>query len=322
MIVITLTSCPPKLRGDLSKWLCEINTGVYVGNLSARVRDGLWMRVCENLNNGKAVMVYSSNNEQRLEFCVHNCEWVPVDFDGLTLMKRPLTKPSEMEKTGKYYSKAGNLYRSKTKRKVTAASNLLETENHITGAKAEEERLTKTNHEKDCCEYVVVDIETTGLNAGEDEIIELAAVKVLKGIEIDSFSSLIQTEKKISATITQLTGITQEMLKTQGKEEKYVLKEFIDFIGSSKIVCHNLAFDLPFLQKACKKYGYHGITNKTEDTVKTARRQLDEVANYKLATLAAYFGLEAQTHRALDDCRLLFNVYEKMLQKEENDCSS
>lgn len=108
----------------MSKWLCEINTGVYVGNLSARVRDGLWMRVCENLNNGKAVMVYSSNNEQRLEFRVHNCEWVPVDFDGLTLMKRPLAKPLGMERTGKYYSKAGNLYRSKAKRKVKAANAL------------------------------------------------------------------------------------------------------------------------------------------------------------------------------------------------------
>ena len=50
MIVITLTDCPPKLRGDLSKWLCEINTGVYVGNLSGRVRDELWERVCSNLH--------------------------------------------------------------------------------------------------------------------------------------------------------------------------------------------------------------------------------------------------------------------------------
>ena len=118
MIVITLTSCPPKLRGDLSKWLCEINTGVYVGNLSARVRDGLWLRVCENLDNGKATMVYSSNNEQHLEFCVHNGEWIPTDFDGITLIKRPLAKPTEKENKPEYYSKAGNWYRGISRRKA------------------------------------------------------------------------------------------------------------------------------------------------------------------------------------------------------------
>ena len=58
MIVITLTDCPPKLRGDLSKWLCEINTGVYVGNLSSRVRDELWERVCSHLRTGKVTGVF------------------------------------------------------------------------------------------------------------------------------------------------------------------------------------------------------------------------------------------------------------------------
>ena len=54
-----MTNCPPKLRGDLSKWLCEINTGVYVGNVSSRVRDALWERVCQNLKNGQATSLRS-----------------------------------------------------------------------------------------------------------------------------------------------------------------------------------------------------------------------------------------------------------------------
>ena len=61
MLVITLTNCPPSLRGDLTGWLFEINTGIYVGNVSARVRDELWKRICNNIKNGNATMVYSPN---------------------------------------------------------------------------------------------------------------------------------------------------------------------------------------------------------------------------------------------------------------------
>ena len=63
MVVLVLTDCPPKVRGDLSKWLFEINTGVYVGNISARVRELLWNRICENIRQGQATMVYSAAGE-------------------------------------------------------------------------------------------------------------------------------------------------------------------------------------------------------------------------------------------------------------------
>ena len=78
-----MTDCPPRLRGNLSKWLCEINTGVYVGQLSSRVRDALWDRVCKNLQTGRATMVYTTNGEQKMDFRVHNTSWTPVDFDGI-----------------------------------------------------------------------------------------------------------------------------------------------------------------------------------------------------------------------------------------------
>ena len=86
MIVLTLMDCPPALRGDLTKWLQEVNTGVYVGQVSARVRDGIWERVCENAKSGRATMVFSANNEQRMDFRVHNTSWEPIDFDGLKLI--------------------------------------------------------------------------------------------------------------------------------------------------------------------------------------------------------------------------------------------
>lgn len=89
MIVIVLTVSPPKLRGHLTRWLFEISPGVYVGKVSARVRELLWEQVHENIGVGRAVMTYSSNNEQGLEFKTIGQEWEPVDFDGLELIMRP-----------------------------------------------------------------------------------------------------------------------------------------------------------------------------------------------------------------------------------------
>ena len=90
-----MTNCPPRLRGDLSKWLCEINTGVYVGNVSSRVRDALWDRVCQNLKNGQATLVFTTAGEQRMDFRTHNTTWEAVDFDGIKLMRRPLPQAEQ-----------------------------------------------------------------------------------------------------------------------------------------------------------------------------------------------------------------------------------
>lgn len=89
MIVIVLTVSPPKLRGHLTRWLFEISPGIYVGKVSARVRELLWEQILENLGSGRAVMVYPANNEQGLEFRTRGQEWQPVDYDGLELIMRP-----------------------------------------------------------------------------------------------------------------------------------------------------------------------------------------------------------------------------------------
>ena len=117
MVVITLTDCPISLRGDLTKWLLEINTGVFVGNVSGRVRDNLWLRIQKEVQSGKATMVHSARNEQRLSFKIHNSQWEPVDFDGIKLLLRP--SPSRVKKLGDArlgYSKASKYRRAKRMR--------------------------------------------------------------------------------------------------------------------------------------------------------------------------------------------------------------
>lgn len=89
MTVIVVAACPTGLRGHLTRWLLEISPGVFVGKITARVRALVWKRVTEMVNNGRAIMVYSANNEQGLAFEVHGHEWIPTDFEGIHLMLRP-----------------------------------------------------------------------------------------------------------------------------------------------------------------------------------------------------------------------------------------
>ena len=89
MIVVVLSACPIGLRGQLTRWLLEISPGVFVGHVPARVRDLLWNRITELIGRGRALMVYSTKGEQELAFRIHGHEWIPEEFDGIQLIRRP-----------------------------------------------------------------------------------------------------------------------------------------------------------------------------------------------------------------------------------------
>ena len=297
MIVISLTDCPPKVRGDLSKWMCEINTGVYVGTVSARVRDELWLRITENLPRGRATMVYNAANEQRMEFRVHNTTWQPVDFDGLTLMRRPGPPGS-----GSASSPVLPAHFSKI-------------------AKREQLRHVRAAQQKNPAPagYVVIDVETTGLSCREDDIIELAALRVQDGETSECFSALVKPNRILPAAITDLTGITPELLMEQGRALDVVLKEFLAFVGQSQVISHNAAFDYGFIRNACQRCELPAFSNRCVDTLPLARRKVADVADYKLMTLAKYFDFPIESaHRALQDCEMTRQLYEKLNEKQQN----
>ena len=293
MLVIALSDCPPKVRGDLSKWLFELNTGVYVGKLSARVREELWSRICENLPNGKATMVYSAANEQGMEFRVHNTTWQPTDFDGLTLMRRPFPKSDgESVRAGVGTSNAAHFLRSR--RIQTARQQRQEAQG-----------------------YVVVDVETTGRNPKQDEMIELGAVYISDHQIRDRFSVLLKTEREIPVAVQKLTGITPEMLLRDGREPEQAVRDFREWIADHMLVFHNAGFDRAFLSRAFARYDLPGLGNRYRDTLTMAKQKLDDVDNYRLETIARYYGnMEPQTHRALEDCMLTWFIYEKLKQSE------
>ncbi len=288
MTVIVLTDCPPKLRGDLTKWLLEISTGVYVGKVNARVRDELWVRVCDNLKKGRATMVYRTNNEQGMDFRIHNAIWEPVDYDGIKLVRRPnMARTAEKEKNllKPGFSKAAK--QQMARRGISSGKN-----------------------KKQETSYCVFDIETTGLNAAKDEMIEIAAIRVQNGEQKEELSILIQPAVSVPDEVQKLTGLTDELLKQQGIPIYDALIKFKEFIGTDPIVCHNASFDYRFLLAACQKCGIPLIRNGITDTLQLARRRVKGVENYKLSTLAKHFGVsEAQEHRALSDCKITYGIY-------------
>ena len=115
MVVIVLTACKAGMRGELSRWLLEISPGVFVGDIGTRVRELLWERVEENVRDGRAIMVYSSDNEQHLSYAVHNSAWTPVDCDGLMLIRRPPAPEDESFSGGRSHgwSNASKYHRAR-----------------------------------------------------------------------------------------------------------------------------------------------------------------------------------------------------------------
>jgi DNA polymerase-3 subunit alpha (Gram-positive type) len=164
----------------------------------------------------------------------------------------------------------------------------------------------------DDTEYVVFDTETTGLNAREDTLIEIAAVR-MKGREIvGQFASLIDPERKLSAKISELTGITEDMLVGQPKL-KPVLEQFREFAEGAILVAHNAEFDVGFLGQCALRLGMPAWTQPVIDTLALARALYPGEKNYRLKTLTQKFNVELiNHHRALADAEATAKVFAYM----------
>ena len=102
MVVMILEKVSPSVRGELTRWLLELKTGVFVGHVSALVRDKLWEMICLKLKAGAGLMVYNAAREQGYEIRTHGAtSRVPEDFDGLVLMRVPLKEKTKSKATAK-----------------------------------------------------------------------------------------------------------------------------------------------------------------------------------------------------------------------------
>lgn len=287
MIVITLKRAPSSLRGDLTKWCQQIDTGVYVGKFSARIRDDLWNRITENIGNGEATMVFNANNELGYTLRTTCANKRIIDFDGIPLIMNTNVSTSSKIKHG--FSTA---YKRHEARKFA----------HKT-------------HAVDFKKIVSLDIETTGLNYNSDKIISIGAQKG-NGEQSETFYRLIKSDdivvpKKIEA----VTKLNRQTLDEQGVPLKQALKELTDFIGEAVIVGYNVQFDMSFLRDAYMSTGQRVPLNTVKDIMPIIKNKRPFLDNYRLeSVLKEYDIVNSHPHNALSDAKATMILARKLIE--------
>lgn len=160
-------------------------------------------------------------------------------------------------------------------------------------------------------EYVVLDLEMTGLSAKTDQIIEIGALKIRDNQVIETMDCLVNPKCPIPTRVVALTGITDEMVQS-GEDKDEAIRKLLDFIDGEILVGQNINFDYSFLKQWAVNHK-RPLEAKACDTLKIARVLLPPEMPKKLESLCAYFGIErAREHRALDDALETWQVFEKL----------
>lgn len=167
--------------------------------------------------------------------------------------------------------------------------------------------------DKYVADYVVFDLETTGISCYSDQVVEISAVKVSKGQVVEEFTSLVNPGCPISYGASQVNGITDEMVADASAFDE-VLADFLQFAGDFVLVGHNIhTFDMKFIYRDCEKYFGKVPENDYVDTLSLARICLPELGHYKLTDLSEHYGISTKgAHRALNDCRMNQAIYERL----------
>ena len=162
-------------------------------------------------------------------------------------------------------------------------------------------------------DFVTIDVETTGLNINENELIEVGIVKYKQGKLVDEFSKVIKPATRISDYVVNMTGITNQMaFDAQPFDE--IADEIVSFIGDSLILGHNVPFDMGMLNSALIKTGKPALINETIDTLELIALLMPTLRSYKLSHLAKMFDIsEENIHRAKDDALMTSNLYLKLV---------
>lgn len=165
-------------------------------------------------------------------------------------------------------------------------------------------------------DYVIFDLETTGISPNYDEVIEISALKVKGGEVVDEFNTLVNPCRKIPFGATKVNGITNAMV-AEAPAFSHVLAEFLDFAEGLVLVGHNIArFDMKFIWRDAEQYFGEIPQNNYVDTLQVARKYLPKMDHHRLVDLAEYYGISSEgAHRALNDCYMNQKVYECMVSE-------
>ena len=165
-------------------------------------------------------------------------------------------------------------------------------------------------------EYVIVDTETTGIG-DNSRILQISALHIVDGNITDRFNSYVRSVSHVPRNITELTGITDEIIESAPMPEE-VLKVFGEFVGKNCVVAHNATFDINKLYDAYQDYLNYTFNNDYYDTLYLARHTLSNLENYKLQTICSFLNVDCgESHHADSDCEALYNCMLKMINIPE-----
>lgn len=156
--------------------------------------------------------------------------------------------------------------------------------------------------------YIAFDLETTGLSAENDYIIEIGALKVIEGKVVDRFMTFVKPPCSIPYQITQITGIDNKMV-ANAKDTKEIIESFVDFCEDYVLLGHNIMFDYKFIKKYAAKYGL-SFEHQGIDTLQIAKKVHRQMESRSLGNLCAYYNIENQAaHRAYHDALATAKLY-------------
>lgn len=164
--------------------------------------------------------------------------------------------------------------------------------------------------------YVIIDVETSGLNPETDEIIRLSALKIENRNISERFSVIAKPMKPLAEELEILTEISNVDLNEKCRLND-LLPDFLNFIGDNPLVAHNIGFDIKFINSALKKAGMSPLKNKTVDTLELAKRKC-KTENFSLRAVAKFLGVN---YKNLKDDEIVFCVYEKLKTMEDLPCA-
>lgn len=162
-------------------------------------------------------------------------------------------------------------------------------------------------------DYVVFDLETTGISTQKDSIIEISAVKAVNGIIVDEYSTLVNPHRHIPASATAVNGITDSMVEN-APDLREALEGFLDFVEDGILVGHNIhTFDTNFVYDAAMLLFQKELNNNYVDTLYLARKCLPQLKHHTLGDVSGYFQISTQgAHRALADCIMNQKCFEQL----------
>ncbi|MGF0034472.1 exonuclease domain-containing protein [Bariatricus sp. SGI.154] len=172
--------------------------------------------------------------------------------------------------------------------------------------------------EKYTSDYVVFDLETTGISSTYDEVIEISGVKVRNRQVVDEFTSLVNPGRSIPYGASQVNGITDAMVMSAPSFGD-VLGKFFEFLGDDVLVGHNIHnFDMRFIYRDAERFYGKVPENDYIDTLSVARNYLPQLSHYRLVDLASFYHISVRgAHRALNDCRMNQQVFEHLAKEME-----